>query len=263
MKSLHKAVGARTISCRAYVFYPQKIVEFCEKGWLELHSTIDCDHLKVPKFTIHYRKIALETVLADVSLMGMAVDQRENRPTIVRRYWYPWHIGNGPTMSTCMWEKRASGLLKVPIGDLVCQCTLHFWYSKHSETHSRTSEFILGHTKRSATSLTVASLFGWDSLCKCWNTHFLSCGGMYDLGEPNLTSQYSVMLLKGAGNSWRAKEVSDNTLGSVESHFCSSAIKSWLKMSLSSALSSVLESVSATVLFSPFTYRRSVVSCEI
>ena len=75
---------------------------------------------------------------------------------------------------------------------------------------------------------------------------------MYGLGEPNLTSHYSVLLLKGAGNSWSLKEVSDNTVGSVESHFCSSAIKSWLRMSLSTALSSVLESVSATVMFSPF-----------
>ena len=86
---------------------------------------------------------------------------------------------------------------------------------------------------------------------------------MYGQGEPILTSQYSVLLLKGAGNSWSTKDVSDNTLGSVKSHFCSSAIKSWLRMSLSSALSSVLESVSATVLFSPFTYRRSLVNCEM
>ena len=58
----------------------------------------------MPKFTIHSRKITLETILADVSLMGMAVGQHENRSLIVRRYWYPWHIGNGPTMSTCMRE---------------------------------------------------------------------------------------------------------------------------------------------------------------
>ena len=121
----------------------------------------------------------------------------------------------------------------------------------------------IGHTKQSAMSLTVARLLRWDCPCKCRNTRFLSCGRMYGLGEPNLTSQYSVLLLKGAGNFWSAKEVSDNTLGSVESHFFSSAIKSSLRMSLSTALSSVLESVSVTVWFSPFTYRRSVVNNEM
>ena len=58
------------------------------------------------------------------------------------------------------------------------------------------------------------------------------------LGEPNLTSQYSALLLKGAGNSWSAKEVLDNAVGSVESDFCSSAIKSWLRMSLLRPLAS-------------------------
>ena len=141
----------------------------------------------------------------------------------------------------------------------------YYWLptSWQTETYSRTSQFMLGHTKRSLMSLTVARLLGWDRLCKCRNTRFLSCGGMYGLGEPNLTLQYSVLLLKGTGNSWNAKEVSENTLGSVESHFCSSAIKSWLRMSLSSALSSIIESVSVNVLFSPFIYRRSVVNCEM
>ena len=80
---------------------------------------------------------------------------------------------------------------------------------------------------------------------------------MYGLGEPNLT------LLKVARNSWSAKEVSDSTPGSVESDFRLSAIKSWLRVSLSRALSSVLESVSANVLFSSFIYRRSVVNWDM
>ena len=113
------------------------------------------------------------------------------------------------------------------------------------------SEFILSHTKQSAMSLTVACnlrssllrcgtrpnewgtqwdsnsllqiltvacLLGWDNPCKCRNASFLNVGGMYGLGKPNLTSQYRVLYLKGARNSWRAKE--------------ESASNSWLGMSL-------------------------------
>ena len=60
---------------------------------------------------------------------------------------------------------------------------------------------LVGHTKRLAMSVIMARLLGWDSPCKYRNTRFLSGGGMYDLGEPNLTSQCSVLSLKGTGNS--------------------------------------------------------------
>ena len=75
---------------------------------------------------IHSRNMVLATVFAEMSLIGIADGHLENRSTIVNRYWKSWHIGRDPTISTCMCENLASGLVKVPILDFVCRCTLHF-----------------------------------------------------------------------------------------------------------------------------------------
>ena len=82
-----------------------------------------------------------------------------------------------PTRLMCKWENRASGLLNVPIGDFGCRWILHCCHSRHVETHSRMSAFMLGQTKRSAMSLTVAHLLGCDDPCKCRNTCFRNAGG--------------------------------------------------------------------------------------
>ena len=73
----------------------------------------------VPKVAIHSRRMVLATVFAEMSLIGTAVGHLENRSTIVNKYWKSWHIGRGPTRSTCMCENLASGLAKVPTGDFV------------------------------------------------------------------------------------------------------------------------------------------------
>ena len=43
MKALHESVGARVISCRAYVLSPEKSREGCEKSGFELTAAISRD----------------------------------------------------------------------------------------------------------------------------------------------------------------------------------------------------------------------------
>ena len=102
----------------------------------------------------------------------------------------------------CMWENRASGLLKVPIVDFVYRWILHCWHFRHVETHSRMSAFMLGQTKRSAMSLTEARLLGCDNPCKCRNTCFRNAEadvrpwvGLADVTvQPSITEGYWELL---------------------------------------------------------------------
>ena len=43
----------------------------------------------------------------------------------------PFDGGKGPTMSTCSWSNRASGVANVETGLKVCLCTLERWHCKH------------------------------------------------------------------------------------------------------------------------------------
>ena len=117
-------------------------------------------------------------------------------------------------------------------------------------------------TKRSAVGLTVACLLGCDNPCRCRNTCLRNIRGMWGLGLAWLTLRYCLPSLRSTGNSWSFKEVFVFISCNVESDFCSLAIKSWLRTSLSRAWISVRNRVSVTVLSFPLTWRVSVENCN-
>ena len=68
----------------------------------------------------------------------------------------PLDGGSGPTMSTCNWSKRTSGVAKVEIGLKVCLCTLVRWHWRHERAHLRVSALMFGQTHREVIRRCVA-----------------------------------------------------------------------------------------------------------
>ena len=75
----------------------------------------------MPKREIQLFTKAMAIVSAVMSIMGMASGHRLYLSIQVSRYEKPFEGGKGPTKSMCTCSNRASGVAKVPKGDL-SQC---------------------------------------------------------------------------------------------------------------------------------------------
>ena len=72
-----------------------------------------------PKEEIQLEMKARAIDLVVISLSGIACGQRVKQSMMKSRYLYPCDVGSGPTMSMWRWSKRASGVRKVPSGEVV------------------------------------------------------------------------------------------------------------------------------------------------
>lgn len=77
MKSFDEAVCARVVSSRFNVPDTQKLRELSEKRGLKLWSPICSENLGYGKVLIQLARIALEIVVAEMSLIGTATGHLE------------------------------------------------------------------------------------------------------------------------------------------------------------------------------------------
>jgi hypothetical protein len=114
-----------------------------------------------PKRATQTETKALVTASAVMSDRWAASGQHVNLWMAVRQYQKPEATGSGPTRSTCAWEKRADGRLKLLSGAFTCRMTLDRWHGVHARVHARQSFPTPGYTNCGDTNLTVALAPGW------------------------------------------------------------------------------------------------------
>jgi hypothetical protein len=92
-----------------------RCVQSAEVNFVPLSDVIVCG---TPNLAIQVEQNASAQAEAVVEDRGTASAQRVVRSTMVKMCVFP--CGNGPTMSTCTWEKRRSGIGMAVAGGVMC-----------------------------------------------------------------------------------------------------------------------------------------------
>ena len=122
-----------------------------------------------------------------MSTRGMAIGQRVNRSTAVRRYLNPLLLGR-VTRSRFKCSKRLLGTINSPIGGVMCRVTLACWHWRHSLAHFEQSSLIEGQTTLLATVCRVRSTPGCPNPWRTSKIRLRSENGTYGRAGPLLMS---------------------------------------------------------------------------
>ena len=100
----------------------------------------------------------------------------------------PLKDGRGPTISTCMYEKRLEGTGICCTSDLVCLCIFPFWQSAQLSHHSFTSLFSFLQTNLAEIILLVALIPGCEIVWRAKKISLYIASGTRGRGVPAETS---------------------------------------------------------------------------
>ena len=141
-----------------------------------------------PKRGIQLKNSASVQSLVLVAERGIASNHLVDLSMIVNRCVKPLDDGRGPTISTCICEKRLEGTGICCISDLVCLCIFPFWQSAQLSHHSFTSLFSFFQTNLSEIILLVALIPGCEIVWRAEKTSLFIVSGTRGRGVPVETS---------------------------------------------------------------------------